>query len=272
MDSLFVNNSSNKSSYYLINLLFSPPNTTLDSKPSIVNSGTTRHFFPNLVQGIPTETLSITLPKGDSTYSNSYFHINLPLSPSATKTHIIHDLHHHLLSVGQLCDNDCAAIFLKDTMYLYKLTDYTKNIINSILYNEKSILDTKRDLSLGLYLHNTNILLHSDKSVLNTRVVHPKTPAIKCNTPSKKHSNLSSSINSVCNLCSQRDIVQFHQSSAGSLCKSTFLKAICNGNFKTWPGLDSKVVSKHLLKEPATIKGHLCQTRKIYVLREHILF
>jgi hypothetical protein len=44
-----------------------------------------------------------------------------------------------------------------------------------------------------------------------------------------------------------------------SLVKSTWIKAIKNGNFASWPGLAEHAVEKHLSKSAATLKGHLNQ-------------
>jgi hypothetical protein len=42
----------------------------------------------------------------------------------------------------------------------------------------------------------------------------------------------------------------------------TWKKAIRNGNFITWPGIDSLSIDKHLPKSIASAKGHLKQERK----------
>jgi hypothetical protein len=44
--------------------------------------------------------------------------------------------------------------------------------------------------------------------------------------------------------------------------KSTWIKAIKNGNFLSWPGLTEHAVEKHLSKSTATTKGHLNQQRQ----------
>ena len=44
--------------------------------------------------------------------------------------------------------------------------------------------------------------------------------------------------------------------------KTTFLQAVKNGNFVTWPQLTYKNVKKYLQETPATAKGHLNQERK----------
>ena len=42
----------------------------------------------------------------------------------------------------------------------------------------------------------------------------------------------------------------------------TFIKAVKNGNFISWPGLDANLIEKHLTASIATAKGHLDQERK----------
>ena len=44
--------------------------------------------------------------------------------------------------------------------------------------------------------------------------------------------------------------------------KSTFLKAIKNNHFHTWPGLDTDLIQKHLDTSPHTVKGHLKQEKQ----------
>jgi hypothetical protein len=44
--------------------------------------------------------------------------------------------------------------------------------------------------------------------------------------------------------------------------KSTWITAIKNGNFTSWPGLTELAVSKHLSKSTSTTKGHLNQQRQ----------
>ena len=42
----------------------------------------------------------------------------------------------------------------------------------------------------------------------------------------------------------------------------TFLKAIKNNQFLGWPGLNEKLIKKHLPLMPATVKGHLHQEKQ----------
>ena len=58
------------------------------------------------------------------------------------------------------------------------------------------------------------------------------------------------------------DLADFLHAACFAPVKSTFLKAIKLGFFKTWPGLSERLITKHLHPSPATSKGHLCQTRQ----------
>jgi hypothetical protein len=60
---------------------------------------------------------------------------------------------------------------------------------------------------------------------------------------------------------SKTQLVQYLHGCCGSPVLSTWKKAIKNGNFITWPGIDSISLSS-LPKSIATAKGHLDQERK----------
>jgi hypothetical protein len=56
--------------------------------------------------------------------------------------------------------------------------------------------------------------------------------------------------------------IQFLHAAAFSPVTSTWIDAINNGHFTTWPGLTAEAVRKHLPKSFATAQGHLDQARK----------
>ena len=58
------------------------------------------------------------------------------------------------------------------------------------------------------------------------------------------------------------DLVEYLHAACLGPVKSTFLKAIKTGFFKSWSGLSEKLVTKHLHSSTATAKGHLSQTRQ----------
>ena len=60
----------------------------------------------------------------------------------------------------------------------------------------------------------------------------------------------------------RKEVVDYLHACCFSPTKQTFLQAIKNGNFLTWPSLTQDLVSKHLIPPVATAKGHLTQERK----------
>merc|ERR1712155_37074 len=61
---------------------------------------------------------------------------------------------------------------------------------------------------------------------------------------------------------SRAQLAMFHHETLGSCSESTLLKAIRNHQLRTFPGLTTKLISKHLLPSKATAKGHLVRTRQ----------
>jgi hypothetical protein len=60
----------------------------------------------------------------------------------------------------------------------------------------------------------------------------------------------------------QKDLINYLHATCVSPVKSTWIAAIKNGNFTSWPGLTEHAVEKHLSKYTSTTKGHLNQQRQ----------
>jgi hypothetical protein len=60
---------------------------------------------------------------------------------------------------------------------------------------------------------------------------------------------------------SQKDLIDYLHDACLSPVKSTWIKAIKNGIFPSWPGLNEHTVDKYLSKSTSTAKGHLNQQR-----------
>jgi hypothetical protein len=58
------------------------------------------------------------------------------------------------------------------------------------------------------------------------------------------------------------DLIQYHHASCFSPRQSTWLDAIRNGQFTTWPGVTVSAVQRYFTKSIATALGHLDQNRK----------
>jgi len=64
----------------------------------------------------PASNVSISQPDGSPLYSDSVTNLQLtthPLPPLATEANIIPNLSDPLVSIGQLCNHDCVAVFRK---------------------------------------------------------------------------------------------------------------------------------------------------------------
>jgi hypothetical protein len=66
----------------------------------------------------------------------------------------------------------------------------------------------------------------------------------------------------ICKDMTKNALTQYLYGCCGSPVFSTWQRAIRNGNFVTWPGIDSFSVDKHLPKSITSAKGHLNQERK----------
>jgi hypothetical protein len=72
--------------------------------------------------------------------------------------------------------------------------------------------------------------------------------------------------NQVCNHAhdnsNQKDLINYLHAAWFSLVKLTWITALKNGHFTSWPGLTEHSVEKHLSKSTSTTKGHLNQKRQ----------
>ena len=130
--------------------------------------------------------------------------------------------------MGQLCKNDCVAIF-------------TKSDVN-ILKHNKVIITVLRDCTNGLW----NIPLGP---------FPPTTQSPTLSNPNQANGILHQYI-------TKRELTQYFHAAAFSPVKSTFLATINNVHFTSWPGLSAGLISKHLPQYPFTVKGHLDQEQK----------
>ena len=166
----------------------------------------------------------VTLPNLATIQAKASGHVNLhpTLSDAATETHVFDALTNtSLLSVGQLCDDDCTAIFDKHAMKIVK--------------NGQTIIKGSRNTTDGLWDVDLPFI--------------PTVPSLSLNAIIKKSTT-------------HADLASYLYGCCGSPPLSTFLRAIKNGNFITWPGIREINFKKHLEKSIASAKGHLNQERK----------
>jgi hypothetical protein len=161
------------------------------------------------------------------------------LSSNASNAHILPNLHNSsLISLGQLADDNCIPVLSKNEINIYKNTNnnkhHTNKLNNKVLSGPRNKVDGLWDINVP----TTN--LHSSKSLNSNHQIN----AIIWKDKTK------------------HDLATYLHASAGFPTLSTFNKAIKNGNFLTWPGIESLSFNKHLNKSIPTSKGHLDQERK----------
>jgi hypothetical protein len=154
------------------------------------------------------------------------------LPTKACEAHLFPDLAHALLSIGLLCDHVCTAIFDKQHV--------------KISYKNAIILTGYHDPETNLW----KVPLQPTPAQ-----TQPAQPAWIL--PYTQHH-----ANSAYHTSTQIDLVTYLHAACGSPVPSTWIKAINNGHFATWPGLTAKLVREKLPKSIATVKGHLNRQRK----------
>jgi hypothetical protein len=167
----------------------------------------------------------------DSTNMQATHSGQLPLhsSPSATaKTaHILDGMTNSLLiSIGQLCDDDCVAALGKRKLQVFK-----RNAC--VLSGTRNKIDGLWDIALP---------------ISRPASTKPKAP-LQLNATIRKD-------------VSKTNLAQCLHGCLGSPVVSTWKLAIANGNFITWPGIDTLSIDAHLPKNIASAKGHMDQERK----------
>ena len=155
------------------------------------------------------------------------------LSPAANQVHMFPQLQtSNLLSLGQLCDDDCRGTFDKHSLNIYNK-------------NNNLIIQAPRDQRTGMWMVN----LQNLRNLPSPQSTNP-TPTI----------NISNGI--IRKETAINDLIQFFHASMLSCKKSTWRKAIQNNFFTTWPGLTDKAVKNCLLETEATDQGHQDQEQK----------
>ena len=175
---------------------------------------------------------TLILPNLQTIKAKSQGTLPISLSRDSTTVHIFDDddlRNASLISLGQLCDDDCTVHLDKNKLLVFK--------------NKKKIIQGTRNHTDGLWD------VHFPTKQLTE---HYAKRAIK----GSKHLNLIIHRDKT-----KQELAAYLHACAFSPPKSTFLNAIANNNFITWPGLSTSLIRRMVLPT-ATAKGHLDQERK----------
>ena len=164
------------------------------------------------------------------------------LSTYSKKASIFEDLHSSLISLGQLCDDDCFALLGKHEM--------------EILKNQKVILRGTRS-NTGDGLWDIPIPQRPDpkSTILKQILIQPECKEVK---KLLKISN--QTINVIIRKDkSKQELARYLHACCFSPTTNTLLAAIKKNFLTTWPGLTVDLIRKHLPASTSTAKGHLNQ-------------
>ena len=156
--------------------------------------------------------------------------IHKEISSTAKAAYVVPNLKNSsLLSIGKLCDDNCIALFTKKNLFIFKNNNLllqgfrnTKDGLWDVLFPK--LASQSKPLQNKTKIQSMNYIIQSDKS---------------------KH-----------------DLATYLHACCFSPCLSTFTRAIQNGNFLSWPGIESINFKKLLPNTEATAKGHLEQEMK----------
>ena len=205
---------------------------------AIADSGTTGHFLQmestcsNRKRN--RDGVRVQLPDGSTIQSTHTALINFPQLPmEARRAHLFPNIKHALLSISMLCDQGYTAIFDQERVYIVK--------------EGEVIIHGFRHPVTKLYIVN----MKEDKN--------PPELNIRTMTDLKAINEFG---NNAYEIDSKKQLVIYYHKCCFSPVISTWVKAIKNGNFSSWPGLTARLVTKYLGKSLATQKGHLHQQHK----------
>ena len=143
------------------------------------------------------------------------------LSSQAKHAEIFPELHSSIISIGQLCDNECMVTFDKHKVIVSK--------------NKDIIIEGYRDPTNALWKFS---LRHPDQNNKQANILEPHL----CN-----HSRpMAPRHPRAYHPTPQQDLASFSHQILCCPTKRTLLQAIKYGYFSTWPGLTEKLISKYL--------------------------
>ena len=184
--------------------------------------------------------MQVKLPDRTIIKSTHTVLLNIKQFPmKAPRVHFFPDIKHALLSISMLCDEGYTAIFDEEKVYIIK---------DSIV-----ILHGNRDPRTNLYM--VNISMNELTAQPNLNIKHKQNLG-----RIKKISNNAYEVKV------KKYLITYYHKCCFSLVVLTWMRAIENGNFCTWPGLTARAVHKHLPKSMVTAKGHMRQQDKMYAL------
>ncbi len=146
--------------------------------------------------------------------------LKLNLREGASKINIVPNLHTTLISVPKLADANYITVFDKNEALVY---DATTTIISA---SNSPILSAPRRMDTGLWK------LDLDYKIKGRQYTNQFIAGVD-------------EANAIFDLPDNHQTLLYYHAAAGYPMKETFLSAVRAGNFATWPGLTTQLISKY---------------------------
>jgi hypothetical protein len=156
-------------------------------------------------------------------------HLKHKLCPAAREMNIVPGLHSTLVSVPKLADAGFTTVFSKKGAAIYDDHNTT------ITADKPPVLEADRCNLTGLW----KLPLHPEGIAANKEPPHDE------------------AINIIFDLPSASQNFFWYHTAAGFPPKETFIKAVRNGNYATWPKLTVRLIHKYMPDLDETAKWHL---------------
>ena len=149
-----------------------------------------------------------------------------------------------LLSTSKMADAKYITIFDEEEVNIYDATNTKITVSRGAILKGWRMKDTKLwRIPLTKYVNNLN----TDTCIVN----QPPSELLKNRPPP------TDAINNVYELTSTATLIRYLHAAAGFPTKATWLKAIANNHYTSWPGLTLTAVRKHFPESVETVKGHM---------------
>ena len=202
-----------------------------------VDSGASAHFheinhhLPHQSTSSTNPSVNVIVPNGQIMTSNTTTNLPIPqLPPSATISHGFKNLASgSLLSVGQICDHDCIAVFNDKEVHMYKTPDIKITTLKPPLFS-----GTRDAPVQPLYNIKLPIPLASPQSINSQQI----------------------QVSNAVKLQYLQDRIAFYHATLFSPVFSTWIKATDANYLLTFPDLTSKQIRSYRPHSEATTLGH----------------
>ena len=226
------------------------------------NAGTTSDPFDG--EGVESNKV-FSMPTGAQAPATKQKELLLDVRNPAKQVHIVPTLEQTLLSGSKFADAGYTAVYDEDEVNFYEAKD--------IKITAEAVLRGYRCYKSGLWRvplkpfvinENEDTLVLDSKCGQSSKNMNYKVPT---SVEIREHLQASierthDTMNNVYELPSIEQSIRYLHAAAGYPVKSTWLKAIRQGNYTSWPLINVKNVNKHFPESEETQFGHMSTQRQ----------